>query len=440
MQIIPRSQIGLQPPRNSRRMTTSRRVVLHYFGPAVYQAVYDGDYDAVARALRAIQRSHMESDRLAVGGAADIGYNHAIDTLGRVYELRGWGVVGAHAPGANGDSHGVLLILGGDQKPTALQLRSLLDLVEEHERRYGSRDLAPHSRYRSTSCPGPHLTSLTSVSAVLNLLTDTATPDLPDEVAEVPAGPRDYVTYGDVGSRVLAWQKLLVELLPKHDAVHRPDGDFGPKTLALTVAAYELLGLSAADRRRPRVGARSIAAAEAKIAARHARRPQAPTPTPPARPAAERLLSVQDPYLRGDDVRDIQQNLADRGYAVGRADGVFGPRTDAAVRRFQADRQITVDGVVGPQTRRELARAGRAGRAAPELSRLLRLASPYMRGEDVRQAQARLDLLGHGPGAADGVYGPQTRAAVRRFQAAAGVAVDGVVGPETWAVLMGVTS
>lgn len=73
----------------------------------------------------------------------------------------------------------------------------------------------------------------------------------------------------------------------------------------------------------------------------------------PATPTtmATRLLLLQDPPLTGADVLAIQERLRDLGYAeVGAADGIFGPRSDATVRRFQATNNLEVDGVVGPQT------------------------------------------------------------------------------------------
>ncbi len=38
-------------------------------------------------------------------------------------------------------------------------------------------------------------------------------------------------------------------------------------------------------------------------------------------------------------------------------------------------------------------------------------------------------------GDVDGIYGPLTRRAVRRFQDREGLTVDGVVGPDTWRAL-----
>ena len=51
--------------------------------------------------------------------------------------------------------------------------------------------------------------------------------------------------------------------------------------------------------------------------------------------------------------------------------------------------------------------------------------------ETVEGRQKALKLLGYDPGACDGVDGPNTRAAVKKFQHDAGLAADGIIGPKT---------
>lgn len=53
---------------------------------------------------------------------------------------------------------------------------------------------------------------------------------------------------------------------------------------------------------------------------------------------------------RGEDVRALQILLNGRGYNCGTADGIFGSKTDSAVRKYQKDKGLTVDGIVGPAT------------------------------------------------------------------------------------------
>lgn len=60
---------------------------------------------------------------------------------------------------------------------------------------------------------------------------------------------------------------------------------------------------------------------------------------------------------RGKDVRELQTALALRDLEPGPVDGVFGQKTDAAVRSFQAAARLDVDGIVGPATRGALAAA-----------------------------------------------------------------------------------
>src|SRR6187397_1739184 len=56
-------------------------------------------------------------------------------------------------------------------------------------------------------------------------------------------------------------------------------------------------------------------------------------------------------------VRTVQRTLAGLGWEPGPVDGLFGPRTEAAVVRFQHNAKIAVDGIVGPQTTGALGRA-----------------------------------------------------------------------------------
>jgi Putative peptidoglycan-binding domain-containing protein len=56
-------------------------------------------------------------------------------------------------------------------------------------------------------------------------------------------------------------------------------------------------------------------------------------------------------------------------------------------------------------------------------------------GAGVVTLQERLRDLGYNPGQVDGVFGPNTKAAVLSFQRAQGLAADGIVGPRTQAAL-----
>ena len=78
---------------------------------------------------------------------------------------------------------------------------------------------------------------------------------------------------------------------------------------------------------------------------------------PPLRASAavaeERLLRLRQPFMRGEDVRAVQEALAAKSHDL-EIDGVFGPGTRDAVLRFQEAEGLTPDGMVGPATRSRL--------------------------------------------------------------------------------------
>lgn len=63
--------------------------------------------------------------------------------------------------------------------------------------------------------------------------------------------------------------------------------------------------------------------------------------------------------MAGDDVATLQHRLLELGFDAGRADGLFGPRTDVALRTFQREYGLTEDGICGPGTLRSLGQLGR---------------------------------------------------------------------------------
>ncbi len=130
------------------------------------------------------------------------------------------------------------------------------------------------------------------------------------------------------------------------------------------------------------------------------------------------------------NVAALQVALKALHHYSGAVDGVRGPGTKAATRSFQRSRHLPADGIAGPRTRRALGRRG-----TPTLgSRVMTVGD---RGWDVAAVQFMLRRRGYSPGTVDGGYGPGTAAAVRRFQAAAGIGVDGSVGHGTLRALRG---
>jgi N-acetylmuramoyl-L-alanine amidase len=64
----------------------------------------------------------------------------------------------------------------------------------------------------------------------------------------------------------------------------------------------------------------------------------------------DRLLYLSRPFVRGDDVATLQRRLNMLGFHAGREDGIFGPQTERALREFQLNFGLAVDGQCGRST------------------------------------------------------------------------------------------
>jgi hypothetical protein len=122
-------------------------------------------------------------------------------------------------------------------------------------------------------------------------------------------------------------------------------------------------------------------------------------------------------------VAALQLALFQRGFYKGAFDGIPGPRTRHAIKRFQRRHHLQPDGIVGPKTRRALGRWARH-----KLGH--RLLQEGRRGWDVAELQFLLRRNGVFV-SMDGIFGPVTEAAVLGIQQGAGLKADGVVGRQT---------
>ena len=126
-------------------------------------------------------------------------------------------------------------------------------------------------------------------------------------------------------------------------------------------------------------------------------------------------------------------------------DGIFGPRTRNSLEQFQAVYGLPVTGRVDAAVWDRLYRAYRTLYESLPADYFEGVTLPYggaplslgARGREVRAMQEYLSRIAQAFPAvpdttADGIFGPQTEAAVRAYQAAFGLPVSGLVGGATW--------
>ncbi|WP_411810344.1 peptidoglycan recognition protein family protein [Bacillus glycinifermentans] len=152
----------------------------------------------------------------------------------------------------------------------------------------------------------------------------------------------------------------------------------------------------------------------------------------------------------GSKVKALQKRLIAAGFSLPKygADGSYGNETVQAVKSLQKKAGIAVDGIYGPATEKALSaiekkKSSSSGKKSSYKlpTGIYKYKSPMMKGTAVRQIQEALAALYYYPdkgaknNGIDGVYGPKTANAVKRFQLMHGLTADGIYGPKTKAVI-----
>jgi len=136
---------------------------------------------------------------------------------------------------------------------------------------------------------------------------------------------------------------------------------------------------------------------------------------------AQHSFPTLSPGSKGEDVKLLQEILNSYGYSL-KVDGDFGSSTEAAVKKFQKSRGLVADGIVGPKTWNALLPEDPS--SFPTLRRgstgyFVTLLQKYL-NEFVNAVEI------------NGIFGPKTEAAVKKFQKDHGLVDDGIVGSKTW--------
>jgi peptidoglycan hydrolase-like protein with peptidoglycan-binding domain len=155
---------------------------------------------------------------------------------------------------------------------------------------------------------------------------------------------------------------------------------------------------------------------------------------------------------RGGEVIELQAALKLLGFYADTVDGIFSQSTARAVSQFQEAAGLAADGIVGQDTWNRLFPVAGSAIENPianapvtaDNSEINPQAQPTnfpvlrrrMRGPAVRDLQERLRAKGFLRASADGVFGPETQAAVKAAQRQYQLPADGIVGRATWEALL----
>lgn len=258
-----------------------------------------------------------------------------------------------------------------------------------------------------------------TVAKAANTTSAKKTEKIPETSTNVASGGT--LKKGSKGVEVLSLQKQLVKLRYLADT---PNGIFGNATLSAVKAFQKSQGL-------PADGIAGAATLEAiKIAAE--------------KNESKEILSDNGDLklnMQGERVRELQRYLKDLKYLAVEPTGYFGKVTEMAVKEFQGDFKLPVDGCVGEATYKAIIKAT----TTPETSSIVGIDPPEsntkqvsevtsspllqlgMQNEEVLSIQENLKALNYYQEEPNGIYDEEVAAAVRAFQEDNGLPANGKV-------------
>ena len=131
----------------------------------------------------------------------------------------------------------------------------------------------------------------------------------------------------------------------------------------------------------------------------------------------------------------LQVVLKNYGYYSSKIDGDFGPASTKALKEFQSLNNLISDGILGTNTCKTLNNKVDVVKKTIEANKSIDLDSKQTQSTEILNAQKKLSELGLYSGDIDGIYGSQTKIAIKNFQNKAGLTPDGIIGPKTLSAL-----